>query len=89
LKPLVETSSSILKKSESLILVGISGTFGILEHIAFGIIIPPRYGLSVIFVAFLVATQGGVSIFIERTFKFLALIALVLALSGPVFTSLV
>jgi hypothetical protein len=89
LKPLVETSSSILKKSESLILVGISGTFGILEHIAFGIIIPPRYGLSLIFVAFLVATQGGVSIFVERTFKFLALIALVLALSGPVFTSLV
>lgn len=86
-KPLIEMNSSFLKKSESLLLLAISGAFGILEHIAFGIIIPPRYGLSLIFVAFLVATQGGVSIFIERTFKFIGVLVLVLALSGPVFAA--
>jgi hypothetical protein len=84
-KPLVEQVSPRSNKVDTFLLLTISCIFGVIEHMAFGIIIPPRYGLPIIFVSFLVITRSGISITIEWAVKILALVGLMSALLSPVF----
>jgi hypothetical protein len=84
-KPLVNSESPLKSKVDTLLLLALSCFFGVIEHFALAINIPPRYGLSLIFVTFLVITRDGISVPIERAFKSLALIGLVVALLSPVF----
>jgi hypothetical protein len=84
-KPIVEHVSSTSNKVDTLLLVIMSCVFGVIEHIAFGIIIPPRYGLPIIFVSFLIITRSGISVTFEKVIKILALVGLLSAALGPVF----
>jgi hypothetical protein len=84
-KPLVDSRSPLAHKIDTLMLLSLSCIFAVIEHFALAINIPPRYGLSLILLAFLVITHNGISVFVGKSFKSLALIALVAALLGPVF----
>ncbi len=84
-RPLVEMVSPLLSKMDSVLMLFISAVFGVIEHIQLQIIIPPRYGLSIIFISFLIFTQRGMSIFFHKAFKFLAFIGLMSVFINPIF----
>ena len=84
-RPLVEMVSPLISKVESVLMLFIAAAFGVIEHIQLQIVIPPRYGLSIILVSFLVFTQRGMSIFFRKSFKFLALIGLMSVFINPIF----
>lgn len=84
-RSLVEMVSPLLSKLDSVLMFFISAVFGVIEHIQLQIIIPPRYGLSIIFISFLIFTQRGMSIFFHKAFKFLAFVGLMSVFINPIF----
>jgi hypothetical protein len=84
-RSIAEMAGPITTRLDSILILLVSAVSGVAAHILRDIAIPPRYGISIVLLAFLISTQSRMSSFFHQFFRYFAIIGVVSALAFPIF----
>jgi hypothetical protein len=84
-RSLVDPATPLSGRLDSIFILSVSVVSSIAAHILRDIVIPPRYGISIVLLAFLISTQFRFSKLLHQFFVFFAFICVLSALASPVF----